>query len=80
MAEIKRQVRAGGLSEAEISELWHSLYLLLPEIGELLKTVKENAGHRFVYPMFVFAAHTGARRSEIIRAFVSGVDFGERPR
>jgi hypothetical protein len=28
VAEIKRRIDAGGLSEAETSELWHSLYLL----------------------------------------------------
>ena len=77
MAEIKRQIKAGGLNEAEVSELWHSLYLLLPEIDELLTVVKENPRHPFVYPMFVFAAHTGARRSEIIRAQVSDVDFDD---
>jgi integrase len=29
----------------------------------------------WVYPMFCFAAHTGARRSEMLRALVSDVDF-----
>lgn len=77
MGEIERQIGAGGVTTAEISELWHSLYLLRPEIDELLKDVKKHARHPFVYPMFVFAAHTGARRSEIIRAQVSDVDFAD---
>jgi AbrB family looped-hinge helix DNA binding protein len=73
MAEIKRQLE--GLTKAEQAELWHCLYLLLPEVDELLKTVKQRARHPWIYPLFVFAAHTGARRSEIMRAGVHDVDF-----
>ncbi len=34
-----------------------------------------NADRPFIYPMFVFAAHTGARRSEIIRSSLNDIDF-----
>ena len=71
MAEIERQVASGG----DPAMLWEAVYLLLPEIDELLKAVKERAIHPFIYPMFCFAAHTGARRSEILRAKVSDLDF-----
>ncbi len=74
-AEIIRQVQRGGLTAAEISELWDCLYLTLPEIDELLQYVKAKALQPFVYPMFVFAAHTGARRSEIVRSRLSDIDF-----
>jgi integrase len=37
--------------------------------------VKQNAKHAFIYPMFVFAAHTGARRSEMLRSKISDLDF-----
>ncbi|HUY88464.1 MAG TPA: tyrosine-type recombinase/integrase [Pirellulales bacterium] len=74
-AEIERQL--DGLSDAEQSELWHCLYLLLPEVDELLKIVKKSARHAWIYPLFVFAAHTGARRSEIIRAGMHDVDFAD---
>ena len=49
--------------------------MTLPQIAELLVYVKENARAPFLYPMFAFAAHTGARRSEILRARIEDVDF-----
>ena len=57
------------------ADLWDCLFLTLSEIDELLAYVKENARHPFLYPMFVFAAHTGARRSEIIRSMLDDIDF-----
>ena len=45
--------------------LWEALYLQASELTELLAHVKENATHPWIYPLFCFAAHTGARRSEI---------------
>jgi integrase len=71
MAEIERQIAAGG--DPTVS--WEAVYLLLPEIDELLKVVKKQATHPFIYPMFCFASHTGARRSEILRAKVTDLDF-----
>lgn len=73
--EIERQIAGGGLSKAAKAELWDALYLQADEIAELLKFVKEEATHAFLYPIFCFAAHTGARRSEIIRAGVTDVDL-----
>ena len=64
-----------GSRAAEQSELWDCLYLTLPEIEELLQLVKRQALQPFVYPMFAFAAHTGARRSEIVRSRISDLDF-----
>ena len=69
--EIERQLLAGGDPEA----LWGCLYLQTSEIAELLAHTKKTAMHPWVYPLFCFAAHTGARRSEIIRALVADVDF-----
>jgi integrase len=40
--------------------------------------VKEHARHGWIYPMFCFAAHTGARRSEILRLRISDFDFEAR--
>src|SRR5262249_55629733 len=57
----------GRLSDAERAELWECLYLTKPEVEELLTFVKENAAHDWIYPLFCFACHTGARRSEMIR-------------
>jgi integrase len=69
--EVEQAVAAGG----DPDELWDYLYLRAPEIAELLAYVKENARQPFVYPMLCFAAHTGARRSEIIRAQITDLDF-----
>jgi integrase len=71
MAEVRRQVAAGGDAEA----LWEALYLQADELRELLAAVKENAAHPWIYPLVCFAAHTGARRSELLRALVADVDF-----
>lgn len=72
--EIERKI-ATGMSEAEQADLWDCLYLTESEIAEILQFVKEYAAHEWVYPMFVFAAHTGARRSELLRVLVTDVDF-----
>lgn len=77
LEQIHRQLKRGNLSDAQARDLWDSVYLTLPEIQELLDHVK-NDRHAFVYPMFVFAAHTGARRSEILRSQVEDFDFVER--
>jgi integrase len=74
-AEIERQL-ARVSTPAEARELWDGLFLTAEEIEELLDHVRDTAAHPFIEPMFVFAAHTGARRSEMIRARVGDVDFG----
>jgi integrase len=71
MAEIKIQLAAGG----DAGSLWEALYLQASELIELLTSVKANASHAWIFPLFCFAAHTGARRSEILRAVVADVDF-----
>ncbi len=73
--EIERQIRRGGLTEEEQDELWESLFLTLPDIAELLQHVRAAARHPWIYPMVTFAAHTGARRAEILRARIDDVDF-----
>ncbi len=73
--EIERQIKAGGVSNAAQRELWDCLFLLLPEIAELLAHVQQHAHHGFLYPMFCFAAYTGARRSEMLRAKLPDLDL-----
>src|SRR5262249_3307353 len=73
--EIERRIALGGLGEREQRELWDCLFLTLPEIEKLLAFVKENAAHAWVYPAFCFAAHTGTRRSEVLRVRTFGADF-----
>jgi len=66
--EIEQKIERGGLTEKQIKRLWVSLFLMREEIGEVLDYVKQNAARSFIYPMFIFTAHTGARRSEILRS------------
>lgn len=73
--EIQRQIGRGGLTEAEQKELWDCLYLTMPEVNEFLAFARENARHDFLYPMLLTAAHTGARRSELLAARVEDVDL-----
>lgn len=72
-AEVERRVKK--LGPAEAADLWECVFLTLAEIDALLAVVKERARQPFIYPMFVFAAHTGARRSEILRSVVDDLDF-----
>ena len=72
--EIGSQIERGNLSENERAELWDCLFLSLEQIDKLLAYVKVAAKHPFIYPMFVMAAHTGARRSELFRSKVHDFD------
>ena len=56
-------------------ELWKYLFLDETQVAELLSHVKKKARHDFIYPMFVFTAYTGARRSEVVRSEIKDFDF-----
>jgi integrase len=73
--EIERHLAAGSPTSAEVDALWEALYLRPPEIAELLGHVREHARHAWIYPLFCMAAHTGARRSELLAMRVADVDF-----
>lgn len=74
-AEIERQIARGGLSADRQAELWECLFLTIPEIGELLGDVRARECDPCAYTMFCLAAHTGMRRSEMMRARVEDIDF-----
>jgi integrase len=69
--EIARRLKAGGNADG----LWECLYLDTGQITELLAYVKAKHAPSWVYPMMVMAAHTGARRSEMIRAKLEDIDL-----
>jgi integrase len=75
MALLKRRIGRGGLTEFEAKELWHSVFLSLAEIQELLEHVRTTVRRRYLYVLFCFAAFTGARRSEMLRSRVDDFDF-----
>lgn len=76
--QIERLIASRELTDAQQAELWDCLFLTLPEVDEVLEQVRNRDRIPQAYPMFVFAAHTGARRSEIRRSLVSDFDFGSR--
>jgi len=73
--QIERRVERGGLDEAQIKDLWDALYLTVDQIHDVLCHVKAQAQHDFIYPMILTAAHTGMRRSELIRAEIDDIDL-----
>lgn len=73
--EIERQIAKGRLTEVEQAELWNCLYLSTDDIDDVLRVVKQVALHDFIYPMVMMAAHTGARRSEVMRSLAQDFDF-----
>jgi integrase len=75
IAQIQARISRGNHDEGAQADLWGSAFLTLADIEELLAHVATVARHPFLWPMFVFAAHTGARRSEIIRSQVHDLDF-----
>jgi integrase len=73
--EIERQIARGGLTQMEQDDLWNCLFLTLPQIIEMLAYLREHARVPFLYPLFTFAAHTGARRSEMLRVRIEDLDL-----
>jgi integrase len=74
-AEIEAILAAEKPDDERKEALWEALYLTRPEIEEFLNHVREHATLPWVFPMVAFAAYTGARRSEILRALVTDVDL-----
>ena len=76
--QIERIIGRGGLTDEEKEDLWDSLFLSLEQIAEVLEFVRTKpTKNRFFYPLLVIAAHTGARRSEIIRSRVEDFKFDD---
>jgi integrase len=69
--EIKRRIKAGG----DADTLWECLYLNVSQVAEFLAFAKDANVRDYLYPMLVTAAHTGARRSELMRARLEDVDL-----
>lgn len=76
-SEINKRI-VPQMEDAEIAELWKCLYLTEEELPAFLQYVKDHARHNWIYPMVAFAAYTGARRSELLRARVSDVDLDDQ--
>ncbi|HZU36459.1 MAG TPA: hypothetical protein VFA18_11150, partial [Gemmataceae bacterium] len=77
-AEIEAIIAAENPDEERLEVLWESLYLKRPEIEEFLLHVRDRGTLPWVDPMVAFAAYTGARRSEMLRALATDVDLTGR--
>jgi integrase len=73
--QITRKIERGGLGDAQKAALWECLWLDQTQTLECLEWVRENARRPFIYPMFAFAAYTGARRGEMVRSDRDDWDF-----
>lgn len=78
LEEIERAIVRGGLSEEEKEALWDSLFLTRQQIDDVLGHIKAAKSQPFVYPMFVFVADTGVRRSEMLRSHVEDFNLAEK--
>ncbi len=72
-AEIERQLP--GLPKPRADELWDVMYLNIEEVERLLDHVKAHAGHPWIHPLVATAAHTGARRGELLRMRIGDLDL-----
>jgi integrase len=73
-AEIEAIIAAEKPNDDRKEAPWEALYLTRPELEEFLDYVRQHGTLPWVYPMVAFAAYTGARRSEVLRALVTDVD------
>ena len=78
LAEVERILEREGVSQAYEAKLLESIFLTLEEVQLLLDHVRVHAGPPFLYPMLAFAAHTGARRSEIMRSEIDDIDLRQK--
>ena len=73
--QITRKIERGGLPKAQQTKLWECMWLDEAQTVACLSWIEENARHRFLFPMFAFAAFTGARRGEMLRSLREDWDF-----
>ncbi len=73
LEEAKQLFDSGQAQE----DIFDSIYLLHEEVEQILEHVCQQRLPAWVYPFFVFAAHTGARRSEMLRSLCADVRLDE---
>ena len=74
-AEIEAIIAAEKPDDDRRAILWEALYLTRPELEQFLAHLRQNATLPWLYPMVIFAAYTGARRSEMLRALATDADL-----
>jgi integrase len=77
-ADIERRIGRCGLAPNEIKKWWDCLFLDLNQVAEFVAFMKSHGSKPWMYPMVAAAAHTGARRSELLRIHVDDIDFQDK--
>ncbi len=73
--QIATIIARGGLDAKGIRQLWDGLFLDPQQVAEVLETAHAKSHTKWLHPFLVAAAHTGARRSELLRARIEDFDF-----
>jgi integrase len=73
--QIQAILARGGIDERRERELWDGLFLDPKQVADVLEQVRLKPNTRYLHPLLVTAAYTGARRSELFRARVEDFDF-----
>jgi integrase len=73
-SEIERHIARGKSTAAEQKAMWECLFLDTKQVEQALNFFEQMASP-WLYRAVLFVAHTGARRSEMIRAEVVDFDF-----
>ncbi len=75
LTDAERILKQGGFTKQQEKEICGAIFLTRDDICELLDHIRLTAKHSFLYPLFAFVAHTGARRSEILNARLEDFDL-----
>jgi integrase len=75
LAEVEERIARGNLHPDYVAQMWESVFLSTEELAEFLSHVKAHAEEPYAYLLFMIAAHTGARRSEILRSEIDDLDL-----
>jgi integrase len=76
--QIRAILARGGIDQRRERELWDGLFLDPRQVADVLEHVRRKPNTRYLHPLLVTAAYTGARRSELFRARVEDFDFASR--
>lgn len=67
--QIQRRIERNGLTVAQQANLWDCLFLDETQVEEVLTIIRQaEKAPVWLYPMALCAAHTGARRGELLRS------------
>ena len=74
--QVTALTERGGLTKVQLREAWDRVFLDATQVNELLAWVSNHRMRSdWLCPLFLFAAHTGARRSELMRSLVEDFNF-----